>query len=60
MKWISVVSGDKTIWKSGRFRTFAVPGCAVLEHPDIPLLTFPNIEMCKKVAAYMWQGGVKE
>lgn len=60
MKWILEIRGSHRIFNSGRFRILQTASDVALEHPSLPVLFYPNVDMAKRVALYLTQGGMAQ
>lgn len=59
LKWDLETRGSHRIMQSGKFRVLQTGTDAILEHPSLPVLLYPNVDMAKRVALYLHQGGME-
>ncbi len=58
MKWNLEVRGAHRIFNAGQFRILQTASDVALEHPSLPVLFYPTVDMAKRVALYLNQGGM--
>lgn len=58
IKWDLEIRGTHRIFNAGRFRILQTATDVALEHPGLPVLFYPTVDMAKKVAGYLQQGGM--
>ena len=58
MKWDLEIRGGHRIFTAGRFRILQTASDVALEHHSLPVLFYPTVDMAKRVALYLFKGGM--